>query len=158
MGFYVAVTLLIVVVLAYAFLFYFEERALDNLQNLEERVAQVGTKAEKTLEVEVLLSQKRIDDFAKLLRSHKQSSNFFTLLETTCHPRIWLTDVELHPEKATAVVSGKTANFRNLGQQILIFREQNLITGIELTNLLIGEGGEAEFSFHLNLDPQLFNE
>lgn len=158
LGFYVAVALLIAVVLGYALLFYFERNALDNLQDLEERISQIGTKAEKTLEAEVLLSQKRVNDFVTLLQNHKNSSNFFAFLETTCHPKVWLTRVELHPGEATAVVTGETANFRNLGQQVFILREQALINSIELTDLSIGEGGETKFTFYLDLNPQLFNE
>jgi len=156
LGFYIAAALLIVVVLGYAILFYFENRALNNLQDLEERISQVGTQEEKNMEVEVLLAKKRISDFAELLQSHKKSSNFFTLLEETSHPKVWLTEVDLYPEKAEVLVSGKTLNFQTLGQQLFIFQDQESINQVELANLLIGEGGETEFSFYFYLDPQVF--
>ncbi len=157
-GFYIALALLIAVVLAYALSFYFEGRALNNFQDLEDRIAQVGTKQEKAVETEVLAAKKRINDFSKLLQSHKKSSNFFTLLEENCHPEIWLTGVELYPEEAEAIVTGQTSDFQNLGQQLAIFREQDLIESLELTDLLIGEEGEAKFSLYFHLDPVIFHE
>ena len=154
--FYISCALLVVVILGYAALFYFEAKASGVLQDLEEKIAQVATKEEKVTEAKVLSTQKKISDFSKLLKSHQQSSNFFTFLEENCHPKVWLTKVELNPEKAEALVSGKTADFETLDQQLFIFQQHELIQSIDLTNLLIGKKGETEFSLYLYLNPQIF--
>lgn len=155
-GFYIVGVLLIVVVLVYAVLFYFEGKTWDVLQDLEDKINQVGVKEEKVAEAKALIAQKRINDFSKLLKSHKKSSNFFILLEENCHPQVWLTGLELNPERAEALVSGRTSDFQALGQQLFIFRQQDSIERVELTNLLINEEGETEFSLYLYLDPQIF--
>ncbi len=152
---YFCYALLIVVVLGYAALFYFEGKAVGALQDLEEKIAQVATKEDRAAESRILAAKKKINDFSKLLQDHKKSSNFFTFLEENTHPKVWLTKVELDPEKAQALVSGKTADFKTLGQQILIFQRQEQIRSVDLTNLSIGKTGEAEFSFYLYLNPQI---
>ena len=155
-AFYISCALLAVVILGYAALFYFEAKAFGVLQDLEEKIAQVATKEEKVTEAKVLSAQKKISDFSKLLKNHQKSSNFFTFLEENCHPKVWLTEVALNPEKAEALVSGKTADFETLGQQLFIFQQHELIQSVDLTNLLIGKKGETEFSFYLYLNPKIF--
>ena len=153
---YVVLGLLVVVILGYALLFYFEGRAFNSLQNVEEEIAQVSTKEERIIEVRVLATEKKINDFSKLLQDHKRSSKFFTFLEETSHPKVWFLKVELITEKAEALVSGQAESFETLGQQLFIFQEHELIKSVDLTDLLIGEEGETEFSFSLHLDPQIF--
>lgn len=157
-GLYAVAALLAVAVLGYVLMFLFESNALKELQAVEDSIAQVGNKEEKIQEAEVLLAQKRIDDFAKLLDEHKKTSNFFSLLEETTHPKIWLTEIDLLPKEATAMVTGQTANFRNLGEQLLILRDQPIIKAINLNDLRIGDSGAAVFTFQIDLNPQIFNE
>ena len=153
---YFSCALFIVVILSYIALFYFEGKAFALLQDLEEKIAQVATKEDIVTEGQVLAAKKRINDFSKLLQDHKRASNFFTFLEENCHPKVWLTEVELNPGEAKALVSGKTADFKTLGQQILIFQGQEQIQSVDLTNLSISKKGETEFSFYLYLKPQIF--
>jgi len=156
LGFYLAGALLIVVVLTYATLFYFEGKALNSWQELEDKTAQVGSKEDKKTEVKVLTAKEKINDFSELLQGHKRASSFFAFLEETCHPKIWFSEVELNLEQTRALLSGKTSNFQTLGQQIFIFREQASIARVELINLSIGQEGETEFNFYLYFKPQIF--
>lgn len=156
LAFYISLGLLIAVILGYALLLYFESKALVVSQDLENQIAQVGTKEEKNMEAQVLVAKKRINDFTELLQAHKKPSNFFAFLEKVCHPQTWFTEVVLNPEKAEASVSGRTVNFQVLDQQLFILREQDLITKVELTKLLISKEGETEFSLYLYLNPQVF--
>ncbi len=155
-AFYIAPGLLIAVVLAYALLFYFESRTSTTLIDLEDQISQVATEEDKVLEREAINIKKQINTFSKIFADHKKSSNFFTLLEENCHPKVWFTELNLKPEEAEVSISGKTVNFQTLGQQFLIFQEQDSIEEVTLTNLAIGKEGKAEFTFCLFLDSEIF--
>ena len=155
-GFYIAVAFLIAVVLGYAGLFYFEGKAWDTLQDLEDRIGQVGVKEEKLTEAKVLIAKRKINDFSKLLEVHKKSSNLFAFLESVSHPKVWFTEVRLSPESAKAIIAGRPVNFQTLDQQLFILGQQDLIERVELTNLSIGKSGETKFSLNISLNPQIF--
>ena len=152
---YFCYALLIVVILGYAALFYFEGKAVGALQNLEEKMTQVATKEDRAAESRILAAQKKINDFSKLLQDHKKSSSFFAFLEENTLPKVWLTKVELSPGEAQALVSGQAPDFKTLGQQILIFQGQEQIQSVDLTNLSVSKKGETEFSFYLYFNPQI---
>ena len=155
-AFYVSCGLFIAVVLAYAALFYFEGKTFEKVQDVEEMLAKVGTKEEKAIEKEILTAKRKISSFSSLLQKHKESSNFFTFLEESAHPKVWFSKVDLTTENSEALVGGQAASFEVLGQQLIIFQQQELIQSIDLSNLLIGKDGEVEFSFYLYLNPKIF--
>lgn len=156
--FYLALALLIVAVLSYFILANLERKSLATYQDLEEKIAQVGTLEDKALEKEVFTDKKKISDFSILLQEHQKPSNFFQFLEEICHPQIWFSGLKLSPGVFQAVISGQAPNFQILGQQLFIFQTQDLIQSVELADLSIGEGGETEFIFSLFLDPQIFKK
>jgi len=148
--------LVLVVVLAYVVLFYFENKTSKTLWDLEEKIAQVGTMEEKNLETQILLDKQKIDDFSKLFAGRQRISNFFKFLEENCHPKIWFNKLELSPSDSQAVVSGETSNFETLGQQIAIFQSQEMVKNIEISDLNIDKNGRASFNFTISLDPEIF--
>ena len=153
---YIAGSLALAVISGYAVLFYFGNKAFNNLQAIEEEINQVATKEERGEEAKALVAEKKINDFSKLFQKHKKSSNFFVFLEQNSHPRAWFSKVELSPEKAEAAVSGQAASFEVLGQQFFIFQQQELVQNVDLTNLLIGKDGQIGFSFDFRFDPKIF--
>lgn len=157
-AFYFSLVLLLGAVLSFFLLSHFERKSSEALQDLEDRIAEIGTSKEKALEVEVFGYQKKINDFSELLAAHQKSSNFFKFLEGICHPRVWLSELNLNLASYQATVSGTTPDFRSLGQQLFIFQSQEAIKSVNLTSLSLGEGGEAKFSLSLTLDPQIFHE
>ena len=58
---YIVFGLVLVVVLAYIVLSYLENNASKTMENLQERIAQVGTKDEKVLEAQVLLLDEALE-------------------------------------------------------------------------------------------------
>ena len=151
-----ALGLIVLLVLGYALLFYFEGKAQSTLNDLEEKIAQVGTKEEKKIETQLLLQRKTINDFAKLFQDHKKASAFFEFIENNCHPKVWFTELTLSPEDAQANLSGQTVNFQTLGQQILIFQEHDSVESVQLNSLTINDEGETEFTLSLPLNSQMF--
>lgn len=153
---YIVFGLVIVVILAYISLLYLENKASKTLWVLEDRIAQVGTKAEKATEAQVLLDKKKIDDFSELFANHKKTSSLFAFLEENCHPKVWFNKLNLSSQDFQVALSGETSNFETLGQQIVIFQNQKLIKNIEISDLAISKEGRASFTFSLLLDPEIF--
>ena len=153
---YIVFGLVVAVVLAYIALLYFENKTSKIAWDLEEKIAQVGTKDEKVVEAQVLLDKRKIDDFSKLFADHQRASNFFKFLEENCHPKIWFNKLELSPKDSQVVLSGETSNFETLGQQMVIFQNQGFVKTIEISDLSLGKNGRANFTFSLSLDPEIF--
>ena len=153
---YIVFGLVAVVVLAYIVLSYLENNASKTMENLQERIAQVGTKDEKVLEAQVLLDKEKIDDFSKLFADHQRVSNFLKFLEENSHPEIWFNKLILNSEDSEVVLAGETANFETLGQQIVIFQSQELVKNVEISDLSLGKNGRATFTFTLSLDQEIF--
>ena len=146
---YLVFGLVLAVVLAYVVLFYLANKTSKTLLDLEDQIAQVGTRGEKVIETQVLSDKQKIDDFSKLFSDHQRASNFFKFLEKNSHPKIWFNKLELSSSDSQAVLSGETANFETLGQQIVIFQNQPLVKKIEISDLAIGKNGRANFTFSL---------
>lgn len=153
---YISFGLVVAVVLVYAVLLYLDNKTSKTLFDLEDKIAQVGTKNEKVIETQVLLDKQKIDDFAKVFADHQRTSNFFKFLEENSHPKVWFSKLELSSKDSQAVLTGETSNFETLGQQMVIFQNNELVKGVEITDLTINKNGRASFSFSILLDPKIF--
>ncbi len=153
---YIVFGLVVAVILIYIALFYLENKSSKILWDLQEKIAQVGTKDEKALEAQVLLDKEKIDDFSKLFANHQRVSKFFKFLEENCHPKIWFNQLKLSTQDSQITFSGETSNFETLGQQMIIFQNQTLVKNIEISDLVIGKTGRVNFTFSFLLDPEIF--
>lgn len=153
---YIAFGLVGAVLLAYVALVYFESRASKTMGKIQDRIAQVGTKDEKVIEAEVLLNKKQIDDFVKLFAGHQRVLNFLKFLEANSHPEIWFNKLTLSVEDSQVVLSGETSNFETLGQQIVVFQNQELVKDVEISDLSVAKNGRAAFTFTISLDSEIF--
>ena len=155
---YLSLILLIISVLSYFILGYFQKNSARTLQNIENVISQKETPEAKALEKKIFGYQKKIEMVDSLLTSHQLSRNFFTLLENLSYPKIFFSKLDLNVEKLQVSLSGQAESFEALGQQILIFRRGEFIKDINLTKVSIGKEGEIEFNIELSFDPALFQE
>lgn len=154
--FYVFLILLIISVLSYFILGYFQKKSARTLENIEDIISQKETPEVKALEKRIFGYQKKIEMIDSLLTSHQLSRNFFTFLENLSSPKIFFSKLDLNVEKLEASLSGQAESFEGLGQQLLIFRKGEFIKDVNLTKVSIGKEGEIEFTIELSFDPQLF--
>ncbi len=154
--FYISLVLLMGVVLGYSILIYLESKARLTLEGVKGKITTVGTIEDRILETEVLAHKERIEDFSILIKEYHKSSNFFDFLEKITHPQIWFTSLKLETRALQVTLFGRAPNFQVLGQQLEIFQKQDLIEEVKLSDMLLGEGGEVEFSISLSLASQIF--
>ncbi len=154
--FYVAIAIIVVLVLSYVCLIDSEKKSKIILSNLEESLAGSITLEEQRLEREVLLYQRKIDDFTLLLASHESLQDFFKLLEESSHPNVWFSGFSFNASEHKLNLIGDALNFESAEQQINMFRGLNEILNTRLSNIAIKKDATITFSLELSLAPELF--
>lgn len=154
--FFASLLALLLTVGGYIFLFFSVNKASLDLKNIEGEVTQKGTAAEKQLESEVFDVQKRINNFSTIISQHQKISPLFLKIQENAHPQVWFNSFDLEAKTKILELRGQTLNFQTLAQQLSILRGESLFKEIKLSELSIGEKGQAEFSFNITLDPQIF--
>jgi len=156
--FYLLVVIAIATVLGYFGLVQFEKKANKELGDVNEAIAKKETPAVKTLEAQILSTQKKINDFSALLSAHIWGSNAFKQLEALCHPRVLFTKFDLNRETSSAILSGQADSFEVLGQQIQIFEKGKFISKVDLQKVSMTREGIIEFTINITVNPQMFKE
>ncbi len=154
--FYLSLILLIISVLGYFILGYFQKNSARTLQNIENIISQKETPEVKALEKRIFGYQKKIEIVDSLLTSHQLSRNFFSFLENLSYPKIFFSKLNLDVGKLQASISGQAESFESLGQQLSIFRRGEFVKDVNLTEVSIGKEGEIKFSIELSFDSQMF--
>jgi hypothetical protein len=117
--------------------------SLNELRSLERSAA----------EREVLRYNNKIGYFFQLLDQHLETSKIFDLIQQSSHPKVWFTKFNLSAVGDKAIFSGKTTNFENLGQQILIFEQSDWVSKVELQKISISKEGNVDFELSAYIKP-----
>lgn len=150
--FYFSIAILLLSVFTYFILDFFIQKAEDTSQALEETLTQQKTPQQKSLETKVLGYREKIGDFESLINSHAYSSKFFEFFQRLSHPQIWFSTITLNLKNHDLMIEGLSDSFSVVGQQLIIFQQENLIKKVNLSNLSIGKEGKVEFTFNLSFD------
>lgn len=137
--------------------FYFYQTSKKMTQVIEEKKqALIDTPQEKALEANILLQEKRINTFSRVLSEHRQVKNIFTFLEEACHPEVEFGNFNFDSKDNSVTVSGKTVSFIVLGQQIMILKNKKELSKITLSGVSLSKEGDIIFSLQLTFNPQIF--
>ena len=118
---------------------------------MKAKISQVGTPQDKDSEKIALDYQRKIDDFAGLLKERRFASGFFEPFEKMVHPKVWFSDFNLHLKNGEALLDGHASNFQTLSQQLDIFKKQETIRQASLSEMGIAKDGGVDFSLVLTL-------
>jgi len=154
--FYFAVLL---VVISIGSFFFLESGISSQKQRKEElgrQIIELEGEEEKELEEEILGWQEKIKVFKEIFENHKISSNFFSLLESSCQQNVQLTRLNLATEDSRVSLEGKTESFQSLGEQFLIFRENEKVRDLILSNISLDREGKVNFSLTFSLLSEVF--
>ena len=154
--FFIASTLLLSMVFGYVILIRSQAVALLKMQDLEAGIDKIGTREDRNIERMVFDSENKIKNYKDVSIQRSKSAEFFNNFESLIHPRVWFTSFDLNPAETKAVVSGKTANFQTLEQQLIFLKSQkDLIISIDLSKVSFGKNGEVDFDLIVNLTPTI---
>lgn len=150
-----SIAVLVGITVAFFLFGYFIGEEEKTLESTKKILAQPRSTDEQKLERRVFQYQRKIDDFTLLINQHKVSSDFFTFLEGITHPQVWISELNLNIQTAEVKLSGE-AEKTALGQQLLIFRENEQILRTDLSNVQVKEGEKVGFTILLSLHPEIF--
>ncbi|MCX6760612.1 MAG: hypothetical protein NTZ84_00690 [Candidatus Nealsonbacteria bacterium] len=153
--FYLSVGFLIFVFISY---FLVIQSIKASQKNQEEIVASLASEVSKSSELkkEILTYQKKINDFSSVINGHPETLSVFDFIEKQCHPRVWFNDFGLNINEGKVILSGTAKSFQDLGQQMLIFRDEKMIKSASLDSVTMEKGGEVGFKVSLSFDPSIF--
>ena len=152
--FYISLILLILVIAGFFILDHSSKKAQKTLNDLNEELVEKETPKNLSLEKEVLNYEKKIGDFSDLIENHLKTSKVFEIIEKDCHPQVRFTQFSLDSNQKTIILTGETQSFNNLGQQFLLFQNEDLIEETKIEKILIGKTGQVKFTFSFILKPQ----
>ncbi len=146
--------LLIVFIASYV---YFEKESEKMVEDLKITASEkaLAQEIEKKSQ-ELLLYQKKINDFGTLVSEHRKTENIFEFLERTTLPNVWFSDFNFDSSKNTVELSGQAESFVALGQQLRVLKKEKFLKNINLSKVSIGKEGEIDFSLHLTFGNQLY--
>ena len=128
-------------------------RASNSLQDLTMNLNELRSLERSEAEREVLKYNNKIGYFFQLLDNHIRSSKLFDLIQQTTHPQVWFTKFNLKAAADKIILSGKTMNFANVGQQIVIFKEADWVSSTELQKIAISKEGNVDFELTISIKP-----
>lgn len=153
--FYLSAGLLIFVFISYFLVSQSIKAAGKAEQEIDAKLAaEVSRSAE--LKKEILTYQKKIKDFSGVISGHMENSNIFAFIEKQCHPRVWFSEFDLDTKEGVVTLSGETQSFQALGQQMIIFRDQEVVKSASLKGVTMDGGGQISFELSLSFDPSIF--
>lgn len=153
--FYFTLALILVTIFNYFMFLHFERKNSKNIENLDSQIISMKTQERKEAEQKLLNYQKKIDTFSQLLKNHKYLLTFFDYIEDISHPRVYFREFSLEMKESKVMLSGVADSFQALGQQILMFKKADFIENVNLSGIVIGEEGGAEFSIDFSLLPDI---
>ncbi len=155
--FYISIFLVLV---SLGLLFFFDnsvKKANKNLGDLEQTFTSQKSPEFLKLEQDVLDSKQKIRDFETISAQHRFTLNIFTALEKSTHPKVWFSAFELIPLSFKVSLTGEASDFKTLGEQILIFKENTDIKDASLSEAILNPKGIVEFKLQLTFNPQVFS-
>lgn len=145
--------ILILSILSYFILNSSVKRAGDSLQGLSMSLNELRSLERSAAEREVLKYNNKIGYFFQLLDGHLETSKIFDLIQQSSHPKVWFTKFNLSAVGDKAIFSGKTTNFENLGQQILILEQSDWVSKVELQKISISKERNVDFELSVYIKP-----
>ncbi len=156
--FFIAGSLLLSAIFGYVILIGLESTTLLKIEDLEASIIKIGTREDREMEGMVFDAKDKIEDYKDLSAKRNNSSEFFNNFEGLVHPKVWFSSLDFNPAEIQAVVSGKTANFKSLEQQLIFLKNQkDFIKSFDLSKITLGKGGEVDFGLTINFTPKIFD-
>lgn len=153
--FTLSILLLVCSLLSYFFILNQEKKYQQKIENIKNKIS-----FEEKINEEKIKEIKKINDqisiFSKLIKTHPLPSSVFDNLATFTHPKVFYTSFDLNTERNFLSLSGQAENFLSLGQQILLFKENDLIEKAQISKISKTKEGKVEFSLDLFFKPELF--
>ena len=125
---------------------------------LQKQITEEDSGEQKTLENEILGISQKIKDFSELFQEHRITSKLFDLLKSSCHKRVRFTSLNLQSQSQQITLAGETDNFQTLGEQFLIFRQNENTRDLKVLNISLDKEGKVNFNITFFLPSEFFQQ
>ena len=150
----------IVFLISLGFYFYFANVVLAQKQidliNLNNEYNALASSDVKVKENQLAEAGKYIGDFKILFENNPKVYSFFITFQSWTHPKVVYSEFTLDVSARKATMSGSTAGFQNIMQQIAILKVEPTIDSYEISNINLGETGEVTFNLNVVIKPEVF--
>jgi hypothetical protein len=140
--------------------FLYQNNALKGKsQGLDKSIGALESKDNVALRGKLKDTAAKIADFSGLLKNNKYSSQILSFVRSICHAKVQFTKVEWSANTMLLSLAGKTENFKTLGEQWLIVRNNPDIKSATLGSAALdSKTGKVVFSLSTILkdDPLLY--
>lgn len=155
--FFIAGALLLAAIFGYVILVRSQAATLLKIEDIEADIIKIGTRQDREIEGKVFDSKDKIKNYKDLSAQRNNSSEFFNNFERLIHPQIWFSSFDFNSAEIKAVVSGKTANFKTLEQQLIFLKSrQDIIESFDLSKIALGKEGQVDFGLTINFTSKIF--
>ncbi|MBI2050084.1 MAG: hypothetical protein HYT35_01345 [Candidatus Staskawiczbacteria bacterium] len=155
--FYFVISSLIAVVFCYLIFVAKVSLQKADIKNYEMSLATVGTDQQKEMEKQVFDFQKKINDYAILIKDQRIFSNILTHLEQNTLPNVWFSRFNTASKDADILLTGGTETVQTFSRQVSVFEESQYLTKITVLGTTLGEKNKIDFNLVLSLDPKIFD-
>lgn len=156
--FYVSLVILILSVSSIFFLNNSLKKSQETFDNIEKSLSAEKTEERIATQKDLLDYKKKIENFSLLIGNHLQTSKVFDFIQKNCHPKVWFSEFGLESNKKEISLVGTTDSFETLGQQIIIFTENDSVERVGLESTILKKEGKVEFTLSITLKPSVINE
>lgn len=133
---------------------YFSQKKLKKeISNIEKKL-QI-TAEEQALREAFLNQRNKINDFSVLVSRYQSFGKVLNYLEQSVHPEVKYSSFKFDLEKESLNISGQTESLKTLGQQALIFTNQEFVKNLELISVSTDKDGRIKFELQLILNPEI---
>jgi len=126
----------------------------DREESLDNQITGLITKYSQ-MSRDLAVVAAKIDDFSGLFRDHRVVSGIFSFFGSLCHPLTQFTDFSFSDQDFRVIIDISTENFRTLGEQFLIFEENEFIHEPEISGIHLNKEGFVNAQFNFILDKAL---
>jgi hypothetical protein len=155
--FYFVISSLVATVLCY-FIFLVKNNMQEkDIGNAEVALQTVGTNQQKAYEKEVILYQRKINDFSQLIVNHKFASTVFSFMEHQTRPNIWFKQFNLDQKGGQVQLSGEADDMEAFSRQTSTLEKNEYVKNISLLNSSLGISARVQFNLNLLLDSKIFD-
>ncbi len=153
---YFLIFLLIAIIVGFFVLRNLKEKSEKDLDALEERLSQEGVFRVVDLEKEIFDYKRKLEDFSFLFENHILNTKFFDFMESKTHPQVFFSETNLKSKSSRVSLYGLADSFLSLGQQISIFKQEELVKDVILSDVSISKKGGIEFNLDILFKEELF--
>jgi len=148
-----SILFLLAVIGGFFLLIQLQGKAQKELERVQGVLAQGKSSDEIRLEQSVFRYKDKFNDFAQLAAKRNDARPVFKFLESYTHPRVTFTTFNLEPTLGALKLVGSTQDFRTLQEQMIIFQNREELSGLTLSNIVLGERGQVVFELEMGFQP-----